>query len=75
MTELESAAVSFFRALRAVGNECFGHDQFGFKVDINTMSRAEDQAKALTFNTKVQEALTFASSAPQPVTIEGTSLQ
>ena len=75
MTELEFAAIAFFRALRATGKECLEHDRFGFKLDVNVMAPPDDKEAAMRFGAKVQEALTHASQVVQPVTIEGTSLQ
>jgi hypothetical protein len=75
MSELEETAIAFFRAIKATGKECLGHERFSFKLDINTMSPPEDRDAAVLFGAKIQEALTNASRAVQPVTIEGTSLQ
>jgi len=72
---LEETAIAFFRAIRAAGKECLGHDRFGFKIDVNTMSPPEDKDAALLFGAKLQEALIAASRTVQPVTIEGTTLQ
>jgi len=75
MTHLEQAAIAFFRALRGTGKKQFGHDQFGFKINIETMAPVEDKDAATAFNANVQEALTLASRTVQPVIIEGTTLQ
>jgi hypothetical protein len=75
MIDLDEAAIIFFRAIRSAGVECLGHDRFGFKLDINTMSPQEDREAAVLFGAKLQEALTNASKIVQPITIEGTSLQ
>lgn len=75
MNSLEDAAITFFRAIRATGKECLGHEQFGFKLDINIMTPSKDQQIAVSFAAKVQDALTQASQIVQPVIIEGTSVQ
>ena len=75
MSDLEEAATVFFRAIRTAGKEILGHDQFGFKIDINTMVPAADRDGAVLLGAKLQEAITVAGRAVQPVTIEGTSLQ
>lgn len=75
MNDLEQATIAFFRAIRAAGKECLGHERFGFQLDIKTMVPPDDRDAAISFNDKLQEALTTASRIVQPVTIEGTSLQ
>ncbi len=76
MTDLEETAIAFFRAIRATGREVLGHDQFGFKIDINTMSPPDgDKEKALLFGNTIQQALTLASRTVQPIVVEGTTLQ
>jgi BRCT domain type II-containing protein len=75
MIDLEETAIAFFRAIHAAGRECLGHDQFSFTMSIETKSRKEDQESAVVLGAKIQEALTSATRAVQPVTIEGTSLQ
>jgi hypothetical protein len=75
MTDLEETAIAFFRSIRDAGKECLGHDQFGFTMNIETKSRKEDQESAVVLGAKIQEALTKATCAVQPVTIEGTSAQ
>lgn len=75
MSELDDAVIAFFRALRACGKETFGHDRFGFKLDVNTMVAVDDTENAHVFNAKLQAALSLASNVVQPVTIEGSSLQ
>jgi len=74
-SELDEAAIAFFRAIRAVGKKCHGHDQFGFRVDIQTMSPKNEKTAALKFGADIQTAITAATRAVQPVTIEGTTLQ
>ena len=75
MSDLEETAIAFFRAIRATGKECLGHDGFGFRMNVETMSPKEDKESALVLGAKIQEALTAATRAVQPVTIEGISLQ
>jgi len=75
MSDLEDTAIAFFRAIRAEGKKCLGHDRFGFKLDINTMSPPDDKESAIRLGARIQEALTVASRTIQPVTIEGTTLQ
>jgi hypothetical protein len=75
MTDLEETAIAFFRAIRATGKNILGHDRFGFRINIETMSPKEDNESAVVLGAKIQEALTNASRVVQPVTIEGTSLQ
>jgi len=72
---LEETAIAFFRAIRASGRKRHGHDQFGFKLDIQTMSPKDDQKAAVGFGSDIQMAITNASRTVQPVTIEGASLQ
>ncbi len=75
MSDLEDTAIAFFRAIRAAGKIRLGHDQFGFKLNIETMSPAKDKGGATLLGADIQEALTNASRTVQPMTIEGTTLQ
>ena len=67
---LEQSAIAFFRAIMATGKEHFGHNNFGFKMDINTMLPLKDSAAKPIFGAILQEALTRASRALKPIPVE-----
>jgi hypothetical protein len=72
---LEQTAIAFFHALRACGRKHHGNDQFGFRVDIQAMSPKDKQKASIGFGADIQEALTVANRAVQPIMIEGTTLK
>lgn len=75
MTDLEQAAVDFFKAIQGTGAAILGHTEFVFKIDCTIGSRPEEAEHAKLISIHIQCALNVAKNSLQPLSIEGISLQ
>ena len=66
---LEDAALEFFTAIREAGRSAFGHEEFGFQVNISLMIKVDDAALAPTVNAQIQAALDRANAAVTPIKV------
>jgi hypothetical protein len=75
MTELEQAAVAFFKAVLKTGRDILGHSEFAFKMDATIGTKPEDAERGKLIGARIQDALNIAKEQSKPVTIDGTTVQ